>query len=186
MDQRCLVLGSLLIGGGVALWLAPFLFAKRGSGSLVAVDRRSRWGLLLEVIGIVMMLQSPFWTATKISWRTVASAIFFFLAALLSWTATKALGRQLRFDAAIGWEHELVRVGPYSLMRHPIYCSMLYLLWAIGFIAAPLWLFVLATVVFITGTEIRVGIEDRLLAERFGEAFDGYQRSTRAYVPLIR
>jgi len=180
------VLGSILTAGGIVLWLAPFLFAKRGSGSLTAVDRRARWGLLLEAIGIALVLQSHFWTATELSWRTAASVVFFLLAALLSWTATRALGRQLRFDAAIGSQHELVRAGPYSLMRHPIYSSMLCLVWAIGLIAAPLWLFVLATVVFLVGTEIRVGIEDRLLEERFGEAFDQYRRSTRAYIPLIR
>jgi len=43
-----------------------------------------------------------------------------------------------------------------------------------------------ATIVFLVGTEIRVRIEDRLLAERFGEMFAQYQNSTRAYLPLIR
>ncbi len=180
------MLGSLLVTCGTLLWLAPFLVAKRGSGSLAAVDRRARWGLLLEVIAISLMLQSRFWTATALSWRTAASAACFLLAALLSLTSTRALGHQLRFDAAIGSQHELVRRGPYRVIRHPIYCSMLCLLWGIGFVAAPLWLFVVATIAFLIGTEIRVRIEDRLLAERFGVAFAGYRRSTRAYLPLIR
>ena len=180
------MLGSLIVGGGIILWLAPFLVAQRGSGSLAAVDRRARWGLLLETIAIAMMLQSGFWTATELSWRTVASSVCFFLAALLSWTSTRALGRQLRFDAAIGSQHELVREGPYRVIRHPIYCSMLCLVLGIGFVAAPLWLFAVATIVFLVGTEVRVRIEDRLLAERFGVMFAGYRRSTRAYLPLIR
>ncbi len=180
------MLGSVLVVVGIVLWLAPFLVAKRGSGSLVAVDRRARWGLLLEVIAITLMLQSRFWTMTVLSWRTAASATCFFLAALLSWTSTHALGRQLRFDAAIGSEHELVREGPYRVIRHPIYCSMLCLVWGIGLVAAPLWLFVVATIVFLVGTEIRVHIEDRLLAERFGVMFAGYRSKTRAYLPLIR
>jgi protein-S-isoprenylcysteine O-methyltransferase Ste14 len=180
------VLGSLIVGGGIILWLAPFLVAKRGSGGLAAVDRRARWGLLLEVIAIGLMLQSRFWAVQVLSGRVVVSAAFFLLAALLSWTSTRALGRQLRFDAAIGSQHELVRTGPYRMMRHPIYCSMLCLLWGIGLVAAPLWLFVVATVVFVAGTEIRVRIEDRLLRERFGVAFAGYRSSTRAYVPLLR
>jgi protein-S-isoprenylcysteine O-methyltransferase Ste14 len=180
------VLGSLIVGGGIILWLAPFLVAKRGSGGLAAVDRRARWGLLLEVIAIGLMLQSRFWAVQVLSWRVVASAAFFLLAALLSWTSTRALGRQLRFDAAIGSQHELVRTGPYRVLRHPIYCSMLCLLWGIGLIAAHLWLFAVGTIVFLMGTEIRVRIEDRLLGERFGVAFAGYRRSTRAYVPLLR
>jgi protein-S-isoprenylcysteine O-methyltransferase Ste14 len=180
------MLGSLLVGGGIVLWLAPFLVAKRGSGSLAAVDRRARWGLLFEVIAIALMLESGFWTAAVFSWRVAASAAFLFLAALLSWTSTRALGQQLRFDAAIGSQHELVRRGPYRVIRHPIYCSMLCLLWGIGSLAAPLWLFIVATIVFLVGTEIRVRIEDRLLAERFGVMFAGYRSSTRAYLPLIR
>jgi Putative protein-S-isoprenylcysteine methyltransferase len=180
------VLGLLLVAGGIIVWLVPFLWAKRGSGSLAAVDRRARWGLLLEVIAIALMLQSNFWSVNEGLWRIAASAICFFLAALLSWTSTRALGSQLRFDAAIGAQHELVRRGPYRVIRHPIYCSMLCLLWGIGFVAAPLWLFVAATIIFLTGTEIRVRIEDRLLDERFGRAFDEYRSSTRAYLPLIR
>jgi protein-S-isoprenylcysteine O-methyltransferase Ste14 len=180
------VLGSLLAAGGIALWLAPFLVAKRGAGRLTAVDRRSRWGLLLEVVGIALMLQSRFWTVNVFSWRVLVATIFFLLAALLSWTATRTLGRNLRFDAAIGVDHELVRNGPYRVIRHPIYCSMLCLLWGIGFVAAPALLFVAATVVFIAGTEIRVRIEDRLLAERFGQPFERYRHSTKAYLPLLR
>ena len=38
----------------------------------------------------------------------------------------------------------------------------------------------------IAGTEIRVRIEDRLLAERFGGQFREYQRSVPAYIPFIR
>jgi protein-S-isoprenylcysteine O-methyltransferase Ste14 len=180
------VLGSLVVAVGVGLWLAPFLWAKRGVGRLVAVDRRARWGLLLEVIGIGLMLESPFWIVNGFSGRLAASAVFFLMASLLSWSATRALGHQLRFDAAIGAEHELVQRGPYRVVRHPIYCSMLCLLWGIGFVATPLWLFVVATVVFLAGTEIRVRAEDRLLAARFGETFSRYQSSTRAYLPLIR
>jgi protein-S-isoprenylcysteine O-methyltransferase Ste14 len=39
---------------------------------------------------------------------------------------------------------------------------------------------------FIAGTEIRVRLEDKLLAERFGDEFRDYRRSTPAYIPLIR
>jgi len=40
--------------------------------------------------------------------------------------------------------------------------------------------------VLIIGTEIRVRIEDRLLASRFGERFQDYQRSVPAYIPFLR
>lgn len=180
------MLGSLVIATGILLWLYPFLPAKRGSGSLVAVDRRARWGLLLQIVAIALMLKSPFWRMTQFSWRIAGAIAFLALASLLSWTATRALGSQLRFDAAIGIEHDLVQSGPYRVLRHPIYGSMLCLLWGIGLVATPVWLFAAAAVIFVAGTEIRVQIEDRLLSERFGESFRQYRRSTRAYVPILR
>lgn len=176
----------LIVIGGVLLWLTPFVRAKWGGSSFASRDKRARWGLLLECLGVTIMLQSKFWSLSPSAWRVVASVICFVLANLLSWTSAKALGQQLRFDAAIGTEHELVRHGPYRVVRHPIYTSFLCILWGIGFMTATRWLFVAATFVFLIGTEIRVRLEDRLLENRFGGQFQRYRAATRAYLPFIR
>jgi protein-S-isoprenylcysteine O-methyltransferase Ste14 len=176
----------LIVVGGVVLWLTPFVRADWGGSSLANRDKRTRWGLLLECLGIAIMLMTPFWSVSPAAWRVAASVLCFVLANLLSWTSPKALGRQLRFDAAIGTEHELVQHGPYRVVRHPIYTSFLCVLWGIGFMTATPWRFVAATVVFVVGTEIRVRLEDRLLEERFGEKFQQYRASTSAYVPFVR
>jgi protein-S-isoprenylcysteine O-methyltransferase Ste14 len=92
----------------------------------------------------------------------------------------------LRFDAALTSDHELVRTGPYRIVRHPIYTSMFCLLLGTGFMVTPPLLFLVAIILFIGGTEIRVRIEDSLLASRFGDKFRAYQRSVSAYIPLVR
>ena len=50
-------------------------------------------------------------------------------------TGVGALGRQWRIDAGLNSDHELVQSGPYRIVRHPIYTSMLCLLlrrpWAV-------------------------------------------------------
>jgi protein-S-isoprenylcysteine O-methyltransferase Ste14 len=38
---------------------------------------------------------------------------------------------------------------------------------------------------FIMGTEIRVRIEESLLASHFGEEFKEYKRSVPAYIPFL-
>jgi protein-S-isoprenylcysteine O-methyltransferase Ste14 len=177
----------IIVVVGVVLWFSPFVRTGWSTSAAQSVDRRSRWGLVLELIGYALMLQSRFWDVSPQRWRVLASLLCFVIAIALSWTATRALGREhLRFDAAIGAEHELVRSGPYRLVRHPIYTSMLCVLWGIGFMAASPLLFVVATAVFLVGTEIRVRTEDRLLAARFEDQFEQYRRSTRAYLPLLR
>lgn len=92
----------------------------------------------------------------------------------------------MRLDAALGADHELVRRGPYRFLRHPIYASMLCVEMGTGFMISPGLLFAGAILVFLAGTEIRVRIEDRLLASRFGEEFLRYQGAVRAYVPFVR
>ena len=76
--------------------------------------------------------------------------------------------------------------GPYRLVRHPIYTSMLFLLCGTGLMITRLPLLLMATTVFMLGTEIRVRIEDRLLASRFGDRFRPYQRSVPAYIPFVK
>lgn len=174
------------VAGGIALWFAPFLMAKQGSNRLASVDRRSRWGMLLEFIGIGIVAAGADWRASHPFWRIAIAFVFFLVAALLSWSATRALGEQFRLDAAIGIEHELIRTGPYRIVRHPIYTSMLGVLWAIGFAATPVLLLVAATAIFLIGTEIRVRLEDRLLEEGFGDHFRQYKLSTPAYLPFLR
>ena len=114
------------------------------------------------------------------------SILLFALAARLSWTSTRALGRHLRFEAALSPDHELVCFGAYRTLRHPIYASMLCLLLGTGFMTASPSLFAPAILIFLVGTEIRVRIEDRLLDARFGEQFRSYRRRVAAYIPLVR
>ncbi|WP_263365052.1 methyltransferase family protein [Edaphobacter bradus] len=176
-----------IVIAGVVLWLLPFALTGWNMSAPQSLDKRARWGMLLELVGYTVMLQSRFWEASPGLWRVVASTLLLVSANLLSWSATRVLGRQhLRLDAAIDANHELVRQGPYRLVRHPIYASMLCALWGIGFMAASPLLFVVATAIFLVGTEIRVRAEDRLLEARFGQQFLEYRRSTRAYVPLLR
>ena len=104
----------------------------------------------------------------------------------LAWAATRHLGKQWRYEAALSEDHELIQTGPYRWVRHPIYASMLGMLLATG--AAWTWwpMFVAALIVFLAGTEIRVRAEDRLLAERFQESFIAYRSRVPAYIPFLR
>ena len=43
-----------------------------------------------------------------------------------------------------------------------------------------------AHAIFLAGTEIRVQIEDKLLAFHFGDDFRNYQHTVPAYIPLVR
>jgi protein-S-isoprenylcysteine O-methyltransferase Ste14 len=166
--------------------MTPFILAKRSPQPAQKLDRRARWGILLVAISYSIVLQGRFWERSLPFWRLSVSVLFLVLAGILSWSGTRFLGRQWRVDAGLNADHELVMTGPYRVVRHPIYASMLCLLCGTAFMIAPLLLFLIALLIFICGTEIRVRVEDNLLASRFGEQFRSYQRSVPAYIPFVR
>ncbi|MBV8068456.1 MAG: isoprenylcysteine carboxylmethyltransferase family protein [Acidobacteriaceae bacterium] len=176
----------VILAAGWLLWLTPFFRFKRTAEPARQVDRRARWGMLLEGIGYAILWQGRFWERPVRKWQIALSILFFLLGVLLSWTATRALGRQWRLDAGLNSNHELVRSGPYQVVRHPIYTSMLCVLLGTGVLITPWWLLALSLIAFLAGTEIRARIEDRLLDARFGDRFRDYQRSVPAYVPFLR
>jgi protein-S-isoprenylcysteine O-methyltransferase Ste14 len=176
----------VILFAGFVVWFLPFPLAGWSRKTPQRRDSRWRWGVLLEGIGYAIIWMVPLWSRTVAPWRVVLSVIFLALASVLSWTATRALGCYLRFEAAVDADHQLIRSGPYRVVRHPIYASMLCLILGFGFMVARPALFLVAMIFFIAGTEVRVQVEDRLLAERFAEEFREYRRSTAAYVPLVR
>lgn len=176
----------LILAAGWLVWFIPFPVTGWNSKTPARRDNRARWGLVLEVIAYSLLWQGKFWERSPEPWRIACSILFLALAGLLSWTATRALGRHLRFDAALSPDHELVRSGPYRVLRHPIYTSMFCMLLGTGFMITSLPLLLAAILLFVSGTEIRVRIEDGLLASRFGDKFREYQRAVPAYVPFVR
>jgi protein-S-isoprenylcysteine O-methyltransferase Ste14 len=175
----------IIIAAGWLLWFTPFFLIKRKGEAAETLDRRARWGLVLEGLAYSLLWQNKFWARSPEDWRIAFSVLFFVPAPLFSWTGARALGRQWRIDAGLNSDHELVRSGVYRMVRHPIYTSMFCMLFGTGFMITPLPTLMLSTMLFIAGTEIRVRIEEALLAARFGDAFRDYQRAVSAYVPFL-
>jgi protein-S-isoprenylcysteine O-methyltransferase Ste14 len=175
-----------VVYAGLIVWLVPFILTGWSKKQPQKRDARWRWGIVMEVAAYVLLWFGHH-GSVAVSTRRMTVAVFcFVLASLLSWTATRSLGRFLRFEAALDTDHQLVRNGPYRIVRHPIYASMLCMFLGMAAMAATPLSFAVALVLFLAGTEVRVRVEDRLLADHFGDQFREYQRTTRAYIPLLR
>lgn len=166
-------------------WVIPFFgMGKRQTAQ--KRDTRARWGIALEGVGFFFVWSAWAWTPQFASWRWIAAAPFLVAGPLLSWTSARTLGKQWRFDAALNADHELVQSGAYRVVRHPIYASMFSLLIGTGFLLTRLRWLAVAVAFFVAGTEIRVRIEDALLASRFGSTFETYRARVPAYIPFVR
>jgi protein-S-isoprenylcysteine O-methyltransferase Ste14 len=175
----------LILVAGFVVWFTPFIPAHQKTGPAKVVNRSSRWGVLLQFAAFTLLWQAHFWERSLPAWRALLSIALFVVAAALSWTSSHALRGQLRIVAGLGADHKLVRSGPYGLVRHPIYTSMLAVLCATAVIITPWPLFLISLILFVAGTEIRVRTEEKLLSSQFGEEFQDYKRGVPAYLPLL-
>jgi protein-S-isoprenylcysteine O-methyltransferase Ste14 len=170
-------------------WAYPFIFRAPHNQKRPSITRAAptRAGLLLECVAIFIAFAcrlAPGEPPSAV--RLVASMLLGAAAGALSWTSVKHLGRQFRVNAGLYEDHQLVRTGPYAIVRHPIYSSLFAILLS-TICALTRWDWaILSIALFVSGTEIRVHTEDGLLASRFGEEFVRYKSKVPAYVPFVR
>jgi protein-S-isoprenylcysteine O-methyltransferase Ste14 len=170
-------------------WGYPFVFLaphyqKRPS---VTASAPTLAGLLLEGLAIFTAFAFRLPPAAQPGAARVAiSLVFGALAAVLSWTSVRHLGRQFRIRAGLYDDHELVRSGPYAVVRHPIYASILCVLLCTLLLLTPWQWWLVSLALYVAGTEIRVHTEDRLLASRFPDEFREYRKKVSAYLPFVR
>ena len=106
-------------------------------------------------------------------------------AILVFWRAHTDLGLNWSPTLEIREKHELVTRGIYGYIRHPMYASQW--LWVI---AQPLllqnWIAgFINLLVFIPFYFLRVGAEERLMLEQFGEQYRSYMQKVGAVFPKL-
>jgi protein-S-isoprenylcysteine O-methyltransferase Ste14 len=103
--------------------------------------------------------------------------------ALAIW-ARRHLGRNWSGAVRIGVDHELVRTGPYRLVRHPIYTAMLGMFLGTA-ISSSQYHALLGLVILIFAYLRKTRLEEQILQQTFGAEYDAYRRGTWALVPLL-
>lgn len=81
-------------------------------------------------------------------------------------------------------DHELIRTGPYGIVRHPIYAGLLLAVLgtAIGIgELGGLFAFVLA----VAGWRQKWRTEEQFLSEQFGAQYDAYRKQVKGLIPFV-
>jgi protein-S-isoprenylcysteine O-methyltransferase Ste14 len=153
-------------------------------------DSAARAGIIIQTVGIFMAGLGPVHhTLPWLSAEGIAGfgAVLLFMGGAVGLFAASSttLGKNWSIQARTLDDHELIRTGPYSRVRHPIYLAMM--LFLLGLAAAMgHWVQLLAALpVYFVGTKMRTDAEERLLEQSFGEDFRAYRNSTPAIIPRI-
>jgi protein-S-isoprenylcysteine O-methyltransferase Ste14 len=158
-------------------------------------DWTSLVGLLLQAIAYFCVWLHPLWRREFSPVASGSPGVGWGLAVLIVaiaagsvWlvnAAARRLGKQWALAARLVEGHTLIQDGPYRFVRNPIYTGMFGMLLATG-LAAVQWIpLLIAMVLFMVGTYIRIRSEERLLREAFGSEFEAYARRVPALIPGI-
>jgi len=135
--------------------------------------------------GLRRAVDTPIFRAPLAVQVVVALAALVLAAAGIAmvWSALRTLGRQWALVARVVEDHELITAGPYRLVRHPIYTGLMAMMLATAVVlSTPLGLLI-ATGTYLAGTLWRASIEEKLLTETFGAAYENYRQKVPALIP---
>lgn len=171
------------------LWILQFvLFHPKGRSAVVRTAPNSRWGMFLQLLGAwaIFLPGRTLFIQPLPVWRLLAGTCFGLVGIWLASAGIRHLGRQWRTVAALSADHQLVTSGPYRIVRHPIYASMLAMIVMSAFFVGRLPYWPIGIALFLAGIRLRSHVEDGLLRDRFGARFEEWERAVPSCLPRIR
>jgi len=186
---------SIWILGGIAWFVIRYPHQRRSWKTPIRNSARDwRETILLAAslsgLGIVPCLYvttglprfADYRFSAELGW---AGTLVFALALWLFHRTHADLGRNWSVSLEVRDCHTLVTAGIYRRIRHPLYAA--FWLWAIAqalllpnWVAGPAGLIGFGTLFF-----FRVGREEQLMIEIFGEEYRAYMRQTARVVPFV-
>lgn len=134
--------------------------------------------LFFRIPGLTGRWLPRIWWLMPIGIAIQASAI-----ALAVW-ARKHLGSNWSAAVVAKVDHQLVRTGPYKLIRHPIYTAMLGMHAGIS-IASGEWHAVVGLGMLMLAYARKIRLEERTMSRLFGEEHVAYRHNSWTLIPWV-
>jgi protein-S-isoprenylcysteine O-methyltransferase Ste14 len=195
------ILGMAYITFAMALagWFAGL---RRGEAVTLLPEQGSRAknlafqiGVAVVSLGVCVALVYLLWvpvpvkvaSRTDMFLRVLGLGLFVLGVVVVVW-ARRTLGRMWGLsttrEVKLLPDHQLVKSGPYKLIRHPMYSG-----WWLALIGTVLtyrtWILVVLLAFSLMVFARRARLEERVLSQRFGAAWEAYAASTKSLIPFI-
>jgi len=178
-----------------AYWVCSFLYeiatgrAKPmlKSGGSLAHEILPRLLIILVVVGIVAQGSGSALGARLIPGPNIVSFIGVGIAALsciFAIWARNYLGGNWGATVMLKKGHTLVRTGPYSIVRHPIYTGI-----GFGMAGSAIALGNAFGIVVLLGVLLflffRMDDEEKIMVEKFGKEYLNYEKEVKRFIPFL-
>jgi len=178
------------------IWMVLCLYWILSALRMKAMKSRASWGWRLSymlplVLGLTLLFNSRAhysWLGTRFAPDTTALA----LSGVVLTVAGVAFAMWSRFVLGENWSsavsirknHELIRIGPYRTVRHPIYTGMLMGLLGTALIVGEVR-GLLALVILWLGFYLKARMEEAVLTREFGAKFEAHAQHTGMFLPRV-
>ena len=148
--------------------------------------------LLIEIVGYLLIFHRSLGVGFLGRRFVPHSLIGAILGVVCTWAGI-ALAIWARYHLAENWSarvtikegHELIRTGPYSRLRHPIYSGLI--LATVGTVLViGQWRCVVGLCLVLAGYYFKARKEEAMLGQQFGDAFLEHKKHTAFLIPRLR
>lgn len=170
-------------------------FEKRNKANAINIDKKDneeKWLLGFVFLGMTILplvyILSPWLDFANYSlplYMNILGVVLLIPTAVLFYRSHKDLGRNWSVSLEIRDEHNLVTNGVYQYVRHPMYTAIW--LWVIcqalllqNYIAGFSGILCFGLLYF-----IRVGKEEQMMENQFGEQYELYKQKTKRLIPNL-
>ncbi len=146
-------------------------------------------GIIGMFIAIIIYLFAPSWflwsqLPLPTAVRIIGVIIGLFSIPLLIWIH-KTLGKFYAPVLELKEEHTLIHEGPYTFVRHPMYC--VFILYTISLALITINLFVMIFTLFVViPFPFIARKEEKMLLNELGSEYQDYMERTGRFFPIIR
>lgn len=184
---------SLRMLSSGAIWMAFTIYwsiqAQRTAPATRAESKESRrfHQILLNGSILLLFLPVPGLRERFVPLNNSVVAIGFVIqiaSALLGVWARRHLGRNWSGAISSAEGHQLIRSGPYRLIRHPIYSAIIGMGIGTALISGEVHA-LFAAMILMAAYWRKIRIEEAHLRNLFGTAYEAYTRETSALIPWL-
>jgi protein-S-isoprenylcysteine O-methyltransferase Ste14 len=185
---------ATILAANIVMVIIRAPHGQRSRGVAVATSRRGRLEILLLTFAWVAFFVPLLWVATPLfAFADYPLHLVPLLAGIACFAAGLWLFARSHADLGTNWSitlevresHQLVTRGIYRRVRHPMYLALL--VYSVGqalalpnWVAAPSYGVAMALLF-----ALRLGPEERMMRERFGEDYEAYRKRTKRLVPGV-
>ncbi|MFY9644846.1 MAG: isoprenylcysteine carboxylmethyltransferase family protein [Terriglobales bacterium] len=186
----------LIEGPWIVLILYWWISALKANRAVLREPFLSRYGILFLILaGYFLVFSNSDNSEFEAKFGPLGHQIFntteasLVMAVALTWIglgialwARWHLGQYWSARVTVKEGHQLIRTGPYKYFRHPIYSGFDLAVLG-GVLAVDRWRCVVGLAFVVAAYWIKAGIEESMLSQQFGPAFEDHCRQTGFLLP---